>query len=307
MAEPGTREFFSYNKFDGRFTEKYQSITLCPSVADRSFEELSLRDYIHSQKVSYTGWKVWKLLENGEVEVFSSATAHPRYQHLSFEELRILDQASSRLVEGDVDMIDAPDGDNAAHFRLLDLPAEIRNNIYDFAVGWPDFENVCAKLLDRRKEDLLHVHGRWLDDYPRSMFSTTHLSLCEPLRGPSFSTPPILLVCRQIAAEVQHVLYKKPLVLDRLFMYISYGGPRAVWITDVMSPVTWRRIHHFVFKYGFGFDGSRSRPYSFAYYFAKTIPRIASAFLFTPHTAKITFDLTDMTASDVDEIRNWVS
>jgi len=302
MAEPGTREFFSYNKFDGRFTEKYQSITLCPSVADRSFEELRLQDYIHGQKVSYTGWKVWKLLENGEVEVFSSATAHPRYQRLSFEELRILDQASSRLVKDDLDMIDAPDGDDAAGFRLLDLPAEIRNNIYDFAVGW----YVCAKLLDRRKEDLHHVHGKWLDDYPRSMFSTTHLSLCEPLRGPSFSTPPILLVCRQIAAEAQHVLYKKPLVLDRLFMYISYGGPRAVWITDVMSPVTWRRIHHFVFKYGFGVDGSKSRPYSFAYYFAKIITRIASAFLFTPHTAKITFDLTDMTESDVKEIRNRV-
>jgi len=58
MAEPGTYEFFSYNKFEGRCTEKYQSITLCPSVADRSFEELRLQDYIHSRKVSYTVWKV---------------------------------------------------------------------------------------------------------------------------------------------------------------------------------------------------------------------------------------------------------
>jgi len=167
-------------------------------------------------------------------------------------------------VEDDIDTIDAPDGDAAAPFRLLDLPAEMRNNIYGFAVGWPDIEKVCAKLLDRRKEDLHHVHGRWLGDYPRSMSSTTYLSLCEPLCGLRFSTPPILLVCRQIAAEAQYVLYRTPLVLDRLFMYISYGGPRAVWITDVMSPVTWRRIHHFVFMYGFGIDGSKNRPYSFA-------------------------------------------
>lgn len=102
---------------------------------------------------------------------------------------------------------------------FLDLPRELRDLIYDFALDWNEIDKTIAEFQDS----------------PPSHIRVT------------LSTPTILLLCRQITDEALPVLRNKPLVIRRA---LAGGFPDPLGrrtLTSFISARTLQQVKRIVF------------------------------------------------------------
>ncbi len=127
---------------------------------------------------------------------------------------------------------------------LLDLPAETRNEIYDYAIDWPDFGSVFERI---QLENCATLVGLPQKDFPLCTIAAPECT--------SMHTPGLLLVNRQITSEVLPVLYKKPWVLSSPPPYIPQLA-KPMEITEFISEVMLQRIRRVILQV----DGLSDRP-----------------------------------------------
>lgn len=112
---------------------------------------------------------------------------------------------------------------------FLDLPPELRNLIYDFALHWPTSKELYApynRIIDAHyarqgsgiKEDFPKYHG--------------HLR-----------TPTILLLCRAITRECLPMLRERKLVIDRLPPWLP-GALRPMLVSEFIGRRTFQNLRH---------------------------------------------------------------
>ncbi len=134
--------------------------------------------------------------------------------------------------------------DAKVSLSLLDLPAEIRNEIYDYAIDWPDFEAVFERIQLE--------NGAALVGLPRKDFPLCTMAVPE---FTSMRTPGLLLVNRKITSEVLPVLYGKPWVLSSPPPYIPQLA-KPMEITEFISEVVLQKIRLVTLQV----DGLSDRP-----------------------------------------------
>ncbi|KAI2637207.1 hypothetical protein GGS26DRAFT_475796 [Hypomontagnella submonticulosa] len=114
---------------------------------------------------------------------------------------------------------------------LTSFPAEVRNLIYHYAVGYP----TCRTLYDsyyRQKE--------------KAKTSTEIRTRTTNARGPRRSkialrTPTILLLCKQITREALSLLHIQPFVIDRIPPWIM-GNVGPLPLVDLISKTTLQNL-----------------------------------------------------------------
>jgi hypothetical protein len=117
---------------------------------------------------------------------------------------------------------------------LLALPPEVRNCIYDAALGWPDLSNLAKAVLSQP--------GATIDQ------ARSEQPLCTiPIPHCCRSTPSLLLLNRQITSEALEVLYRKALVLDSTPPFLQQLA-RPIDITQFISESTLQNLRFVVLK-----------------------------------------------------------
>ncbi|KAF2495554.1 hypothetical protein BU16DRAFT_582197 [Lophium mytilinum] len=103
---------------------------------------------------------------------------------------------------------------------FLALPREIRDEIYYYALDWPNLDNVFKKLEQQEKR-AGEEHQKLHNKQPRCRIPRPH---------PQLLTPSLLLVSRQLYTEAIDVLRQKPLVIP--------GPPPRCYATGVDLGIT---------------------------------------------------------------------
>jgi hypothetical protein len=85
---------------------------------------------------------------------------------------------------------------------FLALPLEIRNEIYDYALDWPDLSGSSEHTQSGKR-----LHKKGITKAPASWL--------VPIPAQQMTTPSILLVNRQLTVEALAVLHNKPLVISK--------------------------------------------------------------------------------------------
>ncbi|KAE8447698.1 hypothetical protein EG329_010505 [Mollisiaceae sp. DMI_Dod_QoI] len=119
---------------------------------------------------------------------------------------------------------------------LLSLPPEIRNEIYDFSIEWPNFTDLFARI---------HEYQDFLQDQESSKWAPL-CRITRPQMAP-MRTPSILLLNRQLGSEALDSLYKKPLIIDSPPPYVPQLT-RPMDITQFISEVTLQNLRFVVLK-----------------------------------------------------------
>ncbi|CZR63508.1 uncharacterized protein PAC_13405 [Phialocephala subalpina] len=86
---------------------------------------------------------------------------------------------------------------------LLSLPPEIRNEIYEYTIDWPNFTDLFSRIHEYQKFLQGQESSEWA---PLCRIARPHVA--------SLTTPSILLLNAQISSETLNNLYRKPLILD---------------------------------------------------------------------------------------------
>ncbi|KAF6783007.1 hypothetical protein CMUS01_16332 [Colletotrichum musicola] len=95
---------------------------------------------------------------------------------------------------------------------LLELPVEIRQRIYFFALSWPALDKAFA-AASRVCEELAPDPSTAFSKHPLPPKCTISLGYVRPH---CFVTPGCLLLCRQITAEALPILLAQPLRIAKL-------------------------------------------------------------------------------------------
>lgn len=119
---------------------------------------------------------------------------------------------------------------------FLALPAEIRNQIYDYALDWPDM----TKLFAKTKEECKAMEHLW------SASGRPRLCFFKP-RVKTVITPTILLLNRQINNEAADFLCPKSLVLKSPPPYSAQLG-RTLDITEFIGKHTLQKAGYVVLE-----------------------------------------------------------
>jgi hypothetical protein len=113
---------------------------------------------------------------------------------------------------------------------FLALPPEVRNCIYDAGLEWPDLPGL-AKGISAKQSAIV---DRPLCTIPRPHFG-------------SMSTPPLLLLNRQITSEALEILYQKPFIMDSTPPYIPQLA-KPMDITEFISESTLQNLRFVILK-----------------------------------------------------------
>lgn len=136
---------------------------------------------------------------------------------------------------------------NVPPFRFLDLPPEIRDEIYDLALTEPDGITLVPRTKDYRRtvtrgpittQDGNNYYGR-----PRRRFywgnGRNHSSQTSAIGNPTRQlVPNLLAVNKQIRNEASSILYKQDIILESttsLHVFIAQIGP---YNRQLLSDVT---------------------------------------------------------------------
>lgn len=96
---------------------------------------------------------------------------------------------------------------------FLELPREIRDMIYDYALDWPNLEAIFSRVSTLRNR----ANERWrtnkLDKTEYGGRIGQYMRKITKLIQPTLITPSVLLLNRQISDEARIRLYRKTLVL----------------------------------------------------------------------------------------------
>lgn len=131
----------------------------------------------------------------------------------------------------------SPSTDKVHRFSFLgSFPAEVRNVIYQHAIDYP----TCRELSDAYYEQL---------DASRTR------NRSSPLRSFTirYSTPTVLLLCKQVTRESLSVLRLRPFVIDRIPPWVM-GHPKPLPLTCLISKHTLQNIRFVEIKLSLG-DG----------------------------------------------------
>ncbi|KAF2808098.1 uncharacterized protein BDZ99DRAFT_522691 [Mytilinidion resinicola] len=124
--------------------------------------------------------------------------------------------------------------------RFLALPREIRDEIYYYALDWPNLNNVF-KALEEQEKKTEEEHDKLHKSQPRCRIPRPH---------PQLQTPGLLLVNRQLYTEAIDVLRQKPLIIPgpppRCYATgFDYG------ITEVVGEETLQHAPHLTLEIDF--------------------------------------------------------
>ncbi|OAT03403.1 hypothetical protein BDBG_00132 [Blastomyces gilchristii SLH14081] len=131
---------------------------------------------------------------------------------------------------------------------FLDLPPEIRHEIYTLALSWPNLRG----LFDRLRRECEQDEAAWFAHSSLSMGLGDMCNNACPLPSPSipesrYTTPTIFLLNRQITYEALPVLHAQELVIDEPPPYSMALG-RPVDITVFISEGALQRARRVVLK-----------------------------------------------------------
>ncbi|KLJ13717.1 hypothetical protein EMPG_09384 [Blastomyces silverae] len=131
---------------------------------------------------------------------------------------------------------------------FLDLPPEIRHEIYKLALRWPNLRAPFARLRRECEQD----EAAWFAPSSLSMGLGNMCNHACALPSPSipeshYTTPTIFLLNRQITYEALPVLHAQELVIDEPPPYSMALG-RPVDITMFISEGALQRVRRVVLK-----------------------------------------------------------
>jgi len=112
---------------------------------------------------------------------------------------------------------------------FLDLPAELRNKIYDFSLYWPTSRELYAPY-----NRIIDAHYARLRSGIEEDFPKYHRR---------FKTPTILLLCRQITDECRPMLRSRQFIIDRLPPWLP-GAPRPMDLSEFIGQRTLQNLEH---------------------------------------------------------------
>jgi len=115
---------------------------------------------------------------------------------------------------------------------ILDLPLEIRYEIYEFALNWPILKPTFETIKPRIQQQ---------GEYYRKHYASNGVS--PKLSVEKMRTPTILLLNRQINAEAQDTLRKKTLIINSPPPVCQALG-KAMDITEFIGDVTLQKAYH---------------------------------------------------------------
>jgi hypothetical protein len=127
---------------------------------------------------------------------------------------------------------------------FLTLPSELRNEIYDYALAWPDLSKPFAKIRSEESSD------------NRGISNTPPLCLIPIPFVEDMTTPPTLLVNRQVTSEALAVLRKKPLVLTQTPPYLPQLA-KPMDITEFISETTLQGLTRVVLDMDLSYSAGR--------------------------------------------------
>ncbi|OIW31854.1 hypothetical protein CONLIGDRAFT_243120 [Coniochaeta ligniaria NRRL 30616] len=134
--------------------------------------------------------------------------------------------------------------DMSSRYGFLSFPAEIRNQIYDYACHWPDSRSLYAH------------YNREIDEYYAAR-RAGDATVKFPVWQGYVKTPTILLLCRQITRECRPILESRFLVIDRLPPWPK-GASQHVPLTKFITKKTLQSVKclEIRFTLGQGEEGS---------------------------------------------------
>lgn len=116
---------------------------------------------------------------------------------------------------------------------FLNLPGEIRNMVYDFAVHWPTSTQLYAPY--NRRIDSHYAAKRNRADTDTDADAVTAGKDAEfPTYNGALQTPTILLLCRQVTYECLPILRSRRLVIDRLPPWLP-GARRPMRVSEFIG------------------------------------------------------------------------
>lgn len=127
------------------------------------------------------------------------------------------------------------------HSFLTSSPAEIRNLIYHYTVGYP----TCRKLYDYYYDQKEKARAK-IELRPRS--ANTRVSRHSKIH---LQTPTILLLCRQITREALSMLHCQSFNIDRIPPWVM-GNPMPLPITNFISRPTLQTLRFAEIKISLG-------------------------------------------------------
>lgn len=132
---------------------------------------------------------------------------------------------------------------------LFSLPRELRDEIYTHCIDYPQISTLVNAY---QEEARLLISARYPENLSiealEKMLQWT--SMRSPQR-PTLQTPPILLLSRQITAEVLNILHKKTLCLDVPISSNFRRDVRGLLITDLVSEASLREVRYARLDLGF--------------------------------------------------------
>ncbi|KAI9740798.1 MAG: hypothetical protein M1835_003129 [Candelina submexicana] len=119
---------------------------------------------------------------------------------------------------------------------ILALPPELRNQIYEYAIDWPDMRVPFSRM----RKECERIEDHWMaSSHPRVSFSKPCVD--------HLVTPSILLINRQIYHEARAVLIQKTFVLASTPPHSAQLG-RPMDITEFIGETTLQKIQHMRFE-----------------------------------------------------------
>jgi len=123
---------------------------------------------------------------------------------------------------------------------FYNFPAEIRNMIYEYSLGWPTSLELYAP------------YNRLIDKY-----YATSTEQGFPEYNGVLRTPTILLLCRRITAECLPILQSRLFVIDRLPPWPP-GAPRPMLVSQFVGRRTIQSLRHIEIRLPMGQGGCGS-------------------------------------------------
>ena len=119
--------------------------------------------------------------------------------------------------------------------RMLSLPLEIRNMVYQHCVSYPPVKELFHAYYSQQR-----LHGN-----AKRRFSVQH------------STPTIYLLCKQITREALYILRRRLLVFDRFPPWLM-GDPDPLGICNFIHKNTLQKVRYLELRIALGEGGFRS-------------------------------------------------
>ncbi|KAI9716670.1 MAG: hypothetical protein M1812_005208 [Candelaria pacifica] len=116
---------------------------------------------------------------------------------------------------------------------FLALPAELRNQIYNAALDWPNMDIPFSAM--QKESERIEEHWMACSSDPRISFPKPHID--------HLITPSILLINRQIYQEARAILVRKMFVLASTPPHRAQIG-RPLDITEFIGEGTLQKIQH---------------------------------------------------------------